>query len=181
MSIKGEGFASAGSEQGFNLYARDNAPANTPFAFTVSGTAPPPSEEAAPQGAPSSGATITTLPGRLDHLKWVLLGGFAALFALGALFLWKRPIPQVAPAASIPGAGNPTAEKFKSVPTAPAADTIVAQVLESARSSAAQNLEAIKDALFRLELRRQAGTISEDEYARELASTQQKLRDLLGD
>lgn len=180
MSIKGEGFAPAGSEQGFNLFARDNVPANTPFAFAVSGTAPPPSEEAAPQGAPQTGAAITTLPGRLDHLNWVLLGGFAALFALGALFLWKRPVPQVAPVAHVPSAENLERKQFPAAAGA-AADAMVAQVMESASRSATQNLEAIKDALFRLELRRQAGTISEDEYARELAATQKKLRDLLGD
>jgi hypothetical protein len=181
MTVSGEGFAAAGSEQGFNLFARDTVPANTPFAFSVSGTAPPPSADSAPQGAPDTGAAISTLPGRLDHLKWVLLGGIAALFALGALFLWKRPIPQVAPAVGAPLAEISEPRKSPAVAGDKTADAIVAQVMESASRSATQNLEAIKDALFRLELRRQAGTISQGDYTRELASTQQKLRELLGE
>jgi hypothetical protein len=179
MTLKGAGFGPAGTEQGFNLYARDAVPANSPFEFSVSGTAPPPSEQPAQPaaaGGPQGGAEISTLPGRLEHLKWVLLGGFAALFALGALFLWKHPIPQAAPVAAVV---KPAAPKRAPANSAEA-DAVVAQVMESASRSATQNLEAIKDTLFRLELRRQAGTISEDEYARAMASAQQKLRDLLG-
>jgi hypothetical protein len=179
MTLKGAGFTPAGTEQGFNLYARDNVPANSPFEISISGTAPPPSEgpaQSSAPGGPQSGAEISTLPGRLDHLKWVLLGGFAALFALGAIFLWKRPIPLTAQVATD---AKPAAAKSSLAKTAEA-DVVVAQVLESASRSATQNLEAIKDTLFRLELRRQAGTISADEYARELASAQQKLRGLLG-
>jgi hypothetical protein len=37
----------------------------------------------------------------------------------------------------------------------------------------------LKDQLFRLELRRQAGTISDDEYSRERAKAEQVLRDLV--
>jgi hypothetical protein len=45
--------------------------------------------------------------------------------------------------------------------------------------STAVSLDALKDQLFRLELRRQAGTISEEEYARERAKAEQVLRDLV--
>jgi hypothetical protein len=182
MTIKGAGFTPAGTEQGFNLYARDTVPANTPFEFSISGTAPPPSEQPALPGQPAAeggsqtGAEISTLPGRLDHLKWVLLGGFAALLALGAIFLWRRPITHSTPATTV---ARPAAPKSSPAKISEA-DDVVAQVMESASRSATQNLEAIKDTLFRLELRRQAGTISQDDYARELASAQQKLRDLLG-
>ncbi|MCL4523433.1 MAG: carboxypeptidase-like regulatory domain-containing protein [Acidobacteria bacterium] len=179
MTISGAGFAPAGSEQGFNLYARDNVPANTPFDFSVSGTAPPPSDmpaQSSGMGGPAeSGAAVSTIPGRLDHLKWVLLGGFAALFALGAIFLWKRPLPQPAHVST----AAPRAASQKPASKHADADAVVTQVTESASRSAAQSLEEMKETLFRLELRRQAGTISEDEYARELQSAQQKLRDLL--
>lgn len=40
-------------------------------------------------------------------------------------------------------------------------------------------LDSLKDRLFRLELRRQAGTISEEDYARERARTEQILRELV--
>ena len=41
------------------------------------------------------------------------------------------------------------------------------------------SLDSLKDTLFRLELRRQAGTMSEEEYARERAKAEKVLRDLL--
>jgi len=45
--------------------------------------------------------------------------------------------------------------------------------------AAANSLDALKDQLFRLELRRQAGTISEQEYAIERAKAEQVLRELV--
>ena len=39
-----------------------------------------------------SAVTIQTMPDRLDSLKWILVAGFAALFALGIVFVWRRPI-----------------------------------------------------------------------------------------
>jgi len=41
------------------------------------------------------------------------------------------------------------------------------------------SLDALKESLFRLELRRQAGTISEEEYAQERAKAEKVLRDLV--
>ena len=41
------------------------------------------------------------------------------------------------------------------------------------------NLEELKDTLFRLELRRQAGTITDEDYARERARIEASLRDLV--
>jgi hypothetical protein len=44
---------------------------------------------------------------------------------------------------------------------------------------AAMSLDGLKDLIFRLELRRQAGTISEADYAAERARAEQILRDLV--
>jgi len=41
------------------------------------------------------------------------------------------------------------------------------------------SLDSLKDLIFRLELRRQAGTISEEEYAQERARAEKVLRDLV--
>ena len=41
------------------------------------------------------------------------------------------------------------------------------------------NLDSLKDTLLRIELRRQAGTISDEEYARERGRAEQMLRDLV--
>jgi hypothetical protein len=60
-------------------------------------------------------------------------------------------------------------------PTSSAAATAVADVNREVRGS----LDELKDGLFRLELRRQAGTISEEDYARERARVETTLRDLV--
>ena len=54
-----------------------------------------------------------------------------------------------------------------------------ASVLQAADQGAKMNLETLKDTLFRLELRRQAGTISDEDYARERARIEAYLRDLV--
>ena len=41
------------------------------------------------------------------------------------------------------------------------------------------SLDSLKDQIFRLELRRQAGTISDEEYAQERARAEKVLRDLV--
>ncbi len=56
-------------------------------------------------------------------------------------------------------------------PAAPSVATVNAEVNVS--------LDALKDSIFRLELRRQAGTISEEDYARERAQMEKTLRDLV--
>ena len=106
VQIKSDGFTPAGTEQGFSLYTRDTVPAGLPFDVSVSGTAPPP--QASQQGNdqdPSvnshANETIQALPNRIDSLRWIIIGGFAALFALGLLVLWRQPA--LAPAA---GAGD---------------------------------------------------------------------------
>jgi hypothetical protein len=53
----------------------------------------------------------------------------------------------------------------------PTSATIVAEVNS--------NLDSLKDTLLRIELRRQAGTISDEEYALERGRAEQLLRDLV--
>ncbi|PYU16911.1 MAG: hypothetical protein DMG29_03015, partial [Acidobacteria bacterium] len=48
-----------------------------------------------------------------------------------------------------------------------------------AETQANRSLEELKDTLFGLELRRQAGTISEEDYARERGRAEDKLRELV--
>jgi len=98
-------------------------------------------------------------------LKWPLIAGFVGIFALGAILLARKPVAAVAggvPAARAPA--NPAA-----------ASTPLAQV----DAAVGTNLDTLKDQLFRLELRRQAGTISEAEYAQERAQAEKVLRELV--
>ncbi len=230
MQVKSDGFTAAGTEQGFNLYTRDAIPAGLPFDVSVSGTAPPPQASQQGQGNDQDPevnsrvtATVQALPNRLDSLRWIIIGGFAALFALGVLLLWRQPAlataagpgdvpvpttppqgprkrkaaPPVAPAAvkaaavtfastrpaapDVSSVESPDLDREAQKPGSPthAARARSATLEESSRAGVENSLDSLKDRLFRLELRRQAGTISEEDYARERASTEQILRELV--
>ena len=183
VQVSGEGLAPAGTEQGFSVYMKQAVAANTPFTVSLSGTAPPP-----PQGGGAGGdesqdpsvnsrageaptAAATTMPARLDSLKWPMVAGFAAIFALGLIFLLRRPeMLSEAGVDSLPATAGPRQKPGRSR----AADA-VAEVNQKVHGS----LEEMKENLFKLELRRQAGTISEQDYAREHARMQKVLRDLV--
>ncbi len=199
MQISGDGFAPAGQTQGFNVYLRETVAANTPLTVSISGTAPIATDQGAGAGAASSGAssgddsqnpsvnsradtggaaaaaTATAMPARLDSLKWVLVAGFGALFALGLVYLWQRPAMAVAGAPSgsdsrATGALSRPVEASAAVRSATVAD-VNREVLGS--------LDELKDVLFQLELRHLAGTISKEDYARERDRVEKTLRDLV--
>src|SRR6266478_2380753 len=163
-----------GQEQGMSVYGRENVPANNVMVVNVSGTAPPlqagGSDSGGGQGAQDAqgaapAANIQSIPGRLDVLKWPLIAGFGAIFALGAMLLARKPV--VAVAGGLPVAGS----------TATSAPPSAA--LSQVDAAVGTSLDALKDQMFRLELRRQAGTISEEEYTRERARAEKVLRDLV--
>lgn len=171
VSIEGAGLAPAGSEQGWSLYSREALPAGATFEFTVSGTAPPPSSPAAGGGGGTAAqGNVELLPARLDSLKWMLIGGFGLLFALGMLLLLRRPRPAPVSAAA--------AARSREEPAPPTAGEAAAAA-EAIRREVTRSLDELKDLLFKLELRRQAGTISEAEYAEQRASAEKQLRDLV--
>jgi len=124
----------------------------------------------------------------MDNLKWVLVAGFGALFALGLIFLWKRPAATMA----VAGGGTVSAS-IPAQSAGPAASVGMPRVSEGDARSSAQTgagiaemdkevrggLDELKEKLFRLELRHQAGTISEEEYTRSRAQVEQTLRELV--
>jgi len=186
VQIESAGFSPAGLEQGFSVYAREALPAGLPFEVSISGTAPPPSASDAGTSQPTSGgssAAIQVLPNRLDNLKWMLLGGFAVLFGLGVVFIWRRPVAAAAEAgvvvAPAPGAPAPRSARRRST-RPPAASATPAQTVSDVERDVEQSLDGLKDKLFRLELRRQAGTISDEEYMRERSHAEKILRELVG-
>lgn len=182
VQVSGEGLSPAGTEQGFSVYMREAVAANTPFTVAVSGTAPSPPQGGAGGGDESQDpsvnsrageapvATATTLPARLDGLKWTIAVGFAAIFALGLIFLLRRP-----ELVSDTGSGSVPAPRPRGKRTTPKAVDAVADVNQKVHGS----LDELKESLFKLELRRQAGTIAEEDYAREHARMQKLLRDLV--
>jgi len=201
VTVTGDGFAPAGQEQGFNAYMREAVAANTSVIVNVSGTAPMQSSSQGGAGggttaggaggdgsqnpsvnsrAESSGdaatATATTIPARLDSLKWILVGGFGAIFALGFAYLLRRP--QMA-TASAPGGVVAAREAPASTKLPKPASRTAATVAEEVDREVRGSLDELKDSLFRLELRRQAATISEEDYARERERIDATLRNLV--
>ncbi len=183
LQVSAAGFSPAGNEQGFDIYTRNAVAANTPVAISISGTAAAPAASA-DNGAqdPSvnsrvdgadAAASTTTLPPRLDNnVKYILVAGFAGLFLLGVIFLWRRPSVQTAVASS---SSHDIALVAPLAQTPPPA----AVQMQQAEREATRSLDELKETLFRLELRHQAGTVSEQDYARERERTQKILRDLL--
>ena len=212
VQISGEGLTPGGQEQGMSLYGRQDVPAGTLVAVSVSGTAPAPDVNAgtdqgqqggqqgrdAQQGGESGGVSIQQVPGRLDALKWYLITGFLALFAMGAFLLVRKPVVAIAGAAGLEEEVRPPKlKKNKPVaapaPSASAAITTApppppspaatptngAASMAEVEAAVGTSLDALKERLFRLELRHQAGTISEAEYAQERARAEKVLRDLV--
>lgn len=197
VQISGGGLSSAGQDQGFNVYVRQSVGAGDAVNIDVSGTAPmahpnsaggaqgggesagiPPGDaeqnpsvnSRAESGSDAAAATATTVPARLDSLKWILVGGFVAVFALGFVYLMRRP-PVAVPAA--PGGGSSVSIPATAHPPA------VSAAVASVDAAVSGSLDALKDNFFRLELRRQAGTISEADYARERQRMEKTLRELV--
>jgi hypothetical protein len=209
VTVTGDGFAPAGQEQGFNAYMRESVAANTPLTVKVSGTAPMQSSSQgggagggngmpAGGGAGSAGsqdpsvnsraesagdaatATATTIPARLDSLKWILVGGFAAIFALGFVYLLRRPQVAAATAGStVTDALEVPAPKRTAKSSSTSSSASAANVAGEVDREVRGSLDELKDSLFRLELRRQAGTISEEDYARERERIDATLRNLV--
>jgi hypothetical protein len=192
VKISGDGLQAGGQEQGMNIYDHGTGTANALVTVNVSGTAPPPSDAAAEtqsdpaaqgrdaqQGnSASSGISIQVAPGRLDNLKLpivlVLVVGFAAF----AVLLARKPVMAVAGGpSSAQGNGHAAANSAHAAPAQPAPGS--AANLAAVDAAVGSSLDALKDTLFRLELRRQAGTISEADYATERARAEKVLRDLV--
>ncbi len=175
VQVSGDGLQSGGQEQGMSVYGREDVPASNVIAVSVSGTAPPLQNAGSDSGgggrdaqdaqAPAPAANIQSIPGRLDVLKWPLIAGFVGIFALGAMLLARKPVPAVA--------GSVPASRAR-------ADSVAASTpLTQVDAAVGTSMDTLKDQLFRLELRRQAGTISEAEYAQERARAEKVLRELV--
>jgi hypothetical protein len=140
---------------------------------------------------------VQAVPGRLNEFKWplltLLLGGFAGL----AILLSRKKVVVVqGPDDELDAPASAAAQK-KSAKAKPAASSATARTAvpdESATSASAAvlaasvasvnaqvnaSLETLKEDVFRLELRKQAGTISDEDYAREKTRVEKLLRDLV--
>lgn len=187
MQISSAGFNAAGTEQGYNVFSKDSFKAGMGFDVAVSGTAPPPADNAASNSADQANGhdsgpapTIETAPARLDDEKWILLGGLAAIFAVGVALLVRKQGPVIASASAPAQPQSHKSRKAQRTEQARAASSSVpTPPVEKVTREVDSNLDSLKDTLLRLELRRQAGTISDEEYALERGRAEQLLRDLV--
>jgi hypothetical protein len=200
VQVSGDGLQAGGQEQGMNLYGRQDVPAGALVAVNVSGAAPPPGPDQGQQGrdaqqggGETSGVNIQAVPGRLDTLKWPLLGVFAVVFGLFAYMLARKPVVVVSgpgaaaeelpaskkPKKSVPQAAPASASTHASSPVPAATPSNGPSSLAEVDATIGTSLDALKERLFRLELRHQAGTISEEEYSRERTQAEKILRDLV--
>jgi hypothetical protein len=193
VTLSGDGLQMAGQEQGMNIYERASVATGTTITVNLSGTAPPPAASApdaggAPgraenvQGGDAPSAAIQSIPGRLDEYKWWLVVGFCVLFFFTAVLLWKKPISVTVAGPDLSAqqsAEKPQRARVTIAKSAEAWASSNGNSLASLDHATASSLDALKDRLFRLELRRQAGTISDEEYSRERAKAEQVLRDLV--
>jgi hypothetical protein len=196
VQITGDGLAPEGQKQGLSLYGRKDVPAQTLVSVDVSGGGADQGQQGrnTQQAGDSGSVTIQQVPGRLDVLKWPLIIGFVSLIALGAVLLKRKPVtmlagpalvdeeapapkPKPAPPASAPVVSAPVATA-PAPPAAKAPSNGSASLVEVA-AGIATSLGALKERLFRLELRHRAGTITETEYAQERARAEKVLRDLV--
>ena len=193
VNISGDGLTAAGQEQGMMVYTHDPLAANGTLSVSVSGQSSPVANAGdQTQGGPPqegnsrTGPEVIAAPSRLDDFKWYLFAGLAALFAMGAILLTRKQVVVVGATteeSSPPQANSAKVAKQKKSAAGAAKSTPANSNASSAANALDQhvsaNMDSLKDQIFRLELRRQAGTISEEDYAREKAQVEKLLRDLV--
>ncbi len=199
VTVSGDGLTPGGQEQGMMVYVHDPLAAKASLTVQLSSVGSPQSAGASGDQGQQGGQegnsrtqdeNIQAVPGRLDDFKWVLMVGLAALFALGAVLLSRKqvvlatgPADDIEDAPPVPRKSSAkSAAKAAAKPvTPPPAASAPVQATSVAEVNAQVNLslDSLKDSIFRLELRKQAGTISAEEYAQERAKVEKLLRDLV--
>jgi hypothetical protein len=192
VTVTGDGLTAAGQEQGMMVFTHEPLPAKGTFTVNLSGVASAQgaSDDQGQGGGQEGnsrqgGPEVIAAPSRLDDFKWYIFGGLAALFAMSGILLSRK---QVVVAGGVAGDGTEAApvksvlpavkaKKAGAVSAATAASP--AKIAAEVESQVAVTMESLKEQIFRLELRRQAGTISEEDYEREKARVNKTLRDMV--
>jgi hypothetical protein len=163
-----------------NVFIHEALSAKSALNVSVSGVGSPQAAEASDgQGQQSAqegnsraqGPQVDLAPPRIDEYKWPLLFGLVAIFALGAILLSRKQVIMV-PTVDSEDAAPPQSKKAAKAARQQAG-------VEAVKESVNANLDSLKEEVFRLELRKQAGTISEEDYAREKSRVDNLLRDLV--
>jgi hypothetical protein len=166
LTLASDGFNKTGSKDGYDIYARQSVPAETALVISVSGT--PSASAASNTGNTATGsaeAGITTLPSRLHNLTWILTACAGVLIALFTILLFRKRSPRPA-AENVSGAGD--RKQISRIEDSAVHDT-----------DHEEKLERIKDEFLQLEIRHQAGTVGDEDYARERQRVEEALRALV--
>jgi len=204
VTVSADGLTSAGQEQGMMVYTHDPLPAKGVLSVSLSGVGSAPASDGGGQGqggaqegnSRTGGQEVIAAPSRLDDYKWFIFAGLAALFAMGAILLSRKQVvavdsadpvaqgesasPAVRPAKAPKPPKKQAAPAPQAAPSKPPQPTASnANVAAAVDQHVSANMDSLKDQIFRLELRKQAGTISDEDYAREKAKVEKLLRDLV--
>ncbi len=186
VTVSGDGLTAAGQEQGMMVFTHEALPTKGVLTVKLSGVATgQPAADDQGQGAQAGNSRqvaqeVIAAPSRLDDFKWYIFGGMAALFAMGAILVSRKQV--VVPgqeAATVGDAVKAPKSAAKARKTLVATAVPLANVSAEVQQSVAVSMDALKEQIFRLELRRQAGTISEEDYEREKARFDRLLRDMV--
>jgi hypothetical protein len=181
VTAAGDGLTAAGQEQGMMVYTHEPLAAKGVMTVSLSGvsTGQPAADDqgGAGQGvggqdgnSRQGGPEVIAAPSRLNDFKWYLFAGLAALFAMGALLLSRKQVV----VAGVDALAVPAAKAAK-----PAGKSKKVSTAAEVEQSVAASMDVLKEQIFRLELRRQAGTISEEDYASEKGKFDKLLRDMV--
>jgi hypothetical protein len=161
IQLSSDGFDRIGSQDGYDIYGHQSLPAETALVISISGTASTSSApNASTASADSADTGVLTLPGRLHNLTWILAACIAVLLALATMFLLRKRTLQ--PAAAFSG----TAGEAQAAAATP--------ILHDPGHE--EKLDRIKEEFLQLELRHQAGTLNDGDYARERRKLEVALR-----
>jgi hypothetical protein len=162
-----------------------NTVSGQPLSFTIAGTGVMSSQNGGGQGGEAQGGDAQQAggamrdesrpggglgppidaPDPLEHYRWYIVGGFALVLAVGAIYIAKRPQPA-------------RAVHFTSSPDVDAAGVPEVAPASKRRPSGGQSsmlLEALKDEIFQLEVEHKQGRISQQEYEKAKAALDQTL------
>jgi hypothetical protein len=165
FSATGATFSPMAEEKTTNVQVATNAHAGDRIVMNISGTgllaeetgqgsqpAPPPGGASAAAGPGGGLGRPIGSPDPLSRYRWPLLGGLAVVLVVGGFYVvTRRPLTV---AAGIPGS---------SIELDPTEVVPLSGTREKAESSSVL-LDAMKDELFQLEMDRQQGQISDEEY-----------------
>ena len=117
-------------------------------------------------------------PDPLEKYRWYILGGFALALAAGAYYIAKHSPAKAAMAAGRAIDDDETTEIPRAAPARPKqpAKPAVPVAAAPAGNHSGALLEALKEELFELELERQQGSISQQEYEKQKAALDQTLQ-----